>query len=94
MTETPPQGSASPASRLVTRLRELVSALDRRVPRAERPGEVGIARDARTLRSEALAQLEALEHHEPDDTSCAEELAEAVMTDDGSATAPNGPSST
>jgi hypothetical protein len=45
-------------------LRELISALDRRVPHMERAGEAVIARDAALLREQAtrrLAELEELE---------------------------------
>ena len=34
-------------------LEELIAALDRRLPRADDPGEAGIARDAATLRAKA-----------------------------------------
>ena len=44
----------SDRERVVTALRELIEALDRRVPHVERLGEVGIARDAR-LRTRAHA---------------------------------------
>jgi hypothetical protein len=54
-------------------LRELISALDSRVPHVERPGEVGIARDALLLRREAVARIEALEN-----ASCAQEGAEEI----------------
>ena len=46
---------------LVEDLRELVAALDRRVPDLERAGETTIARDARRLRDEAVARLATLE---------------------------------
>jgi hypothetical protein len=42
-------------------LRELVAALDRRVPRLEREGEYAIAREASILRAEALRRLRELE---------------------------------
>jgi hypothetical protein len=42
---------------LLRHLRELVEALDRRVPHIERQGEVGIARDAEALRRRALERL-------------------------------------
>jgi hypothetical protein len=45
----------------VRELRELIAALDRRVPHIEREGEVQIARDAATLREKALARLAVLE---------------------------------
>jgi len=50
--------------RLVTtirELRELIVALDRRVPRVERVGELEIARAATGLRIEALRRIEELE---------------------------------
>jgi hypothetical protein len=45
---------------LVEELRELVEALDRRVPRLERAGETAIAGDAARLRDEAIKRLAAL----------------------------------
>jgi hypothetical protein len=42
-------------------LRELIDALDRRVPHIERIGETAIARDAATLREKALARIAQLE---------------------------------
>ena len=41
-------------------LRELLAALDRRVPHLERDGEAQIARDAAELRARAVALLAAL----------------------------------
>jgi hypothetical protein len=46
---------------LITDLRELVAALDRRVPRLERTGEREIARDAEGLRRAALKRIAELE---------------------------------
>lgn len=46
---------------LIDELRELVAALDRRVPRLERAGELDIARDAATLRDEAVDRLARLQ---------------------------------
>jgi hypothetical protein len=48
-------------SALVRELRELISALDRRMPQVERAGEASIARDAATLRARALKRIEELE---------------------------------
>jgi hypothetical protein len=45
------------ASREIDEMRELIAALDRRVPRLERTGEVEIARDAAALRRDALARI-------------------------------------
>jgi hypothetical protein len=42
-------------------LRELIAALDRRVPHLEREGERAIARDAADLRAAAINRLRALE---------------------------------
>lgn len=45
----------------IRELRELIIALDRRVPRVERVGEIEIARAATGLRIEALRRIEELE---------------------------------
>ena len=45
---------------LVQELRELVEALDRRLPRVERAGESEIARDAAALRARAVSRLREL----------------------------------
>jgi hypothetical protein len=42
-------------------LRELIVALDRRVPRVEQAGEVSIARDAALLRAKAVQRLVEIE---------------------------------
>jgi hypothetical protein len=42
-------------------LRELVAALDRRVPHLEREGELAIARDASALRAAALKRIAEIE---------------------------------
>lgn len=46
----------------VRELKELIAALDRRVPQVERVGEVSIARAAAELRAEAMKRIEDLEH--------------------------------
>ena len=46
---------------LVRELRELIDALDRRLPRVEQAGEASIARDAAALRKKAVARLAELE---------------------------------
>ena len=43
--------------RTIEDLREVITALDRRVPRAERTSELDIARDAAVLRAKALARI-------------------------------------
>jgi hypothetical protein len=47
--------------RTVRELKELIAALDRRVPQVERLGETSIARAAADLRAEAVKRIEALE---------------------------------
>ena len=47
--------------RTVRELKELIAALDRRVPQVERAGETSIARAAAELRAEAVKRIEALE---------------------------------
>jgi len=46
-------------------LRELIAALDRRVPHVERVGEASIAQAAAVLKSEALKRIEELERDSP-----------------------------
>ncbi len=45
-------------------LLELIAALDRRVPRAERAGEISIAADAAALKAQALRQVAELEREQ------------------------------
>lgn len=49
------------ASEQIRHLRELIAALERRVPMIERAGEAAIARDATALRQKALERLAALQ---------------------------------
>ena len=46
---------------LIRELQELISALDRRVPRVEQAGEAAIAREAAALREKAVRRLRELE---------------------------------
>jgi hypothetical protein len=46
---------------LVHDLRELIAALDRRVPRTDREGESAVARDSQGLKSAALKRIAKLE---------------------------------
>jgi hypothetical protein len=48
-------------TKTVRHLRELVAALDRRVPQVERMGEAKIAREAAALRVDALLRIVELE---------------------------------
>jgi hypothetical protein len=57
--------SARVSETLLDDLRELVAALDRRVPRLEREGELAIARDAARLKDEALRRIADLERLDP-----------------------------
>jgi hypothetical protein len=43
-------------------LRDLIDALNRRVPQKRRAGEAAIARDSAALKSRALARIAELEH--------------------------------
>ena len=78
---------ASTPARVLAALKELVGALDRRVPHTERPGEQLIAADSRKLRSEAVARIEDLARAASDNHVYDEALVEAIMTDDGGARA-------
>ena len=46
---------------MIDNLRELIVALDRRVPRLEATGEIDIASDAEKLRDKALERIAELE---------------------------------
>lgn len=50
---------------LIARLRELIEALDARVPHIEREGEVQIAHDAAALKEKALERIVELERVSP-----------------------------
>ena len=50
---------------LVHDLRELIAALDRRVPRLERDGELDIVHDAEALRRAALRRIAELDQSPP-----------------------------
>jgi hypothetical protein len=50
---------------MIEDLRELVEALDRRVPHLERRGELDIARDAEALKNKALERIANLEGRAP-----------------------------
>ena len=57
------------SEQVIEDLRELITALDRRVPRLERTGEVDIARNAEALRHEALERIAELESQARDGRS-------------------------
>jgi hypothetical protein len=73
---------AASRQRAVAALRELIKALDRRVPHVERLGEERIAGEATALRIEAARRIEEL-NEESDRNKNGAELSDAVMTDDG-----------
>jgi len=56
--ETPPP---VPGDRTLAHLRELIEALDRRVPQIESAGESEIAREAAAVRDKALERIRQLE---------------------------------
>ena len=82
MTERRLSGASAP-SRILSALRELIRALDRRVPHPERSGELRIAGDAQMLRRDALARIEELQRAGSDGNLYDQDLVEAIMTDDG-----------
>ena len=49
------------SAQLLRKLRELITALDRRVPQVQRAGEAAIARDAAVLRARAVQRIGELE---------------------------------
>lgn len=53
--------AAAARALVINELRELIAALDRRVPQVHRVGEVAIAKAALALRDEAMQRLNALE---------------------------------
>jgi hypothetical protein len=67
MTEPIPAGETQ-ATRTARELRELIEALDRRVPQVRRMGEVSIARAAALLRATAARRLEEIEAGLPEST--------------------------
>ena len=54
------------STKVLRELRELIAALDRRLPQVERAGEISIARDAATLRARAMKRIEELERGDAD----------------------------
>jgi hypothetical protein len=58
-------------------LRELVAALDRRVPHLDRQGERDIARDAAALREQAMSRIREIENDD-----CAVTVTSSIVEDD------------
>lgn len=52
-------------AQLVRQLREVIAALDRRVPRVAHAGEAAIAREAAALRARAVARLAEVDRTNP-----------------------------
>ena len=75
---------------VVAALRELVDAIDRRVPQVERVGEVRIAREAAALRNEAVQRIEELSTIERNSRTTEDERSDALMNDDGGPRPKNG----
>jgi len=55
------KNTAEDRTQLIVRLRELIEALDSRLPHLEREGEIHIAADAAALKAKALARIARLE---------------------------------
>ena len=68
---------------VVLALRELVDAIDRRVPHFERLGEDRIAGEAAALRHETVCRIQELTASPGDSDVRAAERSGAVMADDG-----------
>lgn len=49
-------------TKMIQRLRELILALDRRVPQVQRAGELAIASEAAALKARALERIAELQH--------------------------------
>jgi hypothetical protein len=75
-----PQPRTSVRRRAIAALRELVEALDRRVPQIGRVAETRIARDASALRAQAMRRIDELRTASD---APARDAALAVMADDG-----------
>ena len=78
---SPPTGGSSAG--VVTTLRELIDAVDRRVPQLDRACEPRVALIAAALRSDAANRLEEMIRVDVDPDGQDAALVEAVMTDDG-----------
>jgi hypothetical protein len=72
-----------PAPGVVAALRELIDAVDRRVPQLERACEPRIAKVAATLRVEAASRLDEMTRLDVSRDEQDSALVDAVMTDDG-----------
>jgi hypothetical protein len=73
----------APAAGIVVALRELIDAVDRRVPQLERAGEPRVAQIAAALRGEAACRLEEMSRRDVEADEHDGGLVDAIMTDDG-----------
>lgn len=53
------------STRILRELRELITALDRRIPQIQRAGEAAIAREAASLKMKAQERIARLERESP-----------------------------
>ena len=53
------------SARTIRELKELIAALDRRIPQIQRAGEATIARDAAALKTKALERMARIERESP-----------------------------
>lgn len=53
------------STRILRELRELITALDRRIPQIQRAGEAAIARDAASLKMKAQERIAKIERESP-----------------------------
>lgn len=83
-----------PSSGVVAALRELIDAVDRRVPQLERACEPRVAQVAAALRVEAASRLEAMIRVDVDADGLDRARVNAVMTDDGGPTPADRPART
>jgi hypothetical protein len=67
-------------TQVIHELRELIDALDRRVPHVERAGEASIARDAAALKAAALKRIAELEHQDSSRSSSQADQPRATPT--------------
>jgi len=70
-------------SGIVAALREVIDAVDCRVPHGERSSELHIAKVAAALRVEAVNRLEELTRIDADPDERDHDTVDAVMSDDG-----------
>lgn len=80
---TSPLGSSGTVADTRQALRELIEALDKRLPHVERAGERTIASEAARLRALALERLNNLDRSDRLEAEQQTSTASDIMTDDG-----------